>query len=87
MITFTSSSDVEERPNPTPTVISEITTVPFRGPDKPFKKTRDVSVILSDIISARTLPFNFMLPERITDILEYRFYFKRLKKHALRICC
>jgi len=60
---------VEERPKPTPGVISEITTEPLTGPEEPFISTRHIVVILSELISTRDVPRSGTLPERTVDIL------------------
>jgi len=67
-MTPVSAGSVEERPNPRPGDISEITIVPFMGPDEPLMKTRDVTVTKSEVISTRVGPFNSTLPETTTDI-------------------
>ena len=58
-----SLGSVEENPNPTPGVISEMTTEPFSCADTPFTITRQVAVILSEVTSTRVIPFSKMLPE------------------------
>ena len=61
-----SAVDVEERPKPTPGVISDITIVPFKGPDAPFKDTVQAAVTFVDVTSTREVPCNGMLPVKTT---------------------
>ena len=57
-----SFADVEENPNPTPAIISEITIVPSSGREVPLMITRDDSVIRSQGMLTRAVPFSGTLP-------------------------